>query len=71
MKEGDQFLDYHGNIYTFLEYYNEGRDSDFLAKDANGKLRNFMEDQVKTKVYSEEELAELKIVNEKIQKLGL
>lgn len=71
MKNGDKFLDYYGNTYTFLEYYNEGRDSDFLALDDQGRERNFMEDQVKHKILTAEEQIASDLMDEKIAKVGL
>ena len=47
IKEGTKFLTFYNDEYTFLGWYDEGRDSDFIAKDKNGQLRNFTEDMVK------------------------
>lgn len=47
IKTGTKFLTYNNEEYTFLEWYNEGRDSDFIAEDKNGKHRNFTEDMVR------------------------
>lgn len=50
LKQGDRLLTKYNEIITFLEYYNENRAFDFIARTSKNELRNYRFDQIKKKL---------------------